>query len=54
MMVKAGGQGDTERTLKSDVGNRKGFVEEEQCLQSSLSSSFRRQGGVRLAKGPLG
>ena len=54
MMVKAGGHGDTERTLKSDVGGRKGFVEEEQCLQSSLSSSFRKQGRVSLAKGTPG
>ena len=54
MMFKAGGHGDTERSSKSDAGGRKGFVEEEQCLQSSLSSSFRRQGGGSLAKGTPG
>ena len=36
-MVKAGGHGDIQRTLKSHVGSRKGFLEEEQCLQNSLS-----------------
>lgn len=37
MMAKAGDHGDIEKTLKSDVGSRKGFLEEEQCLQNSLS-----------------
>lgn len=35
MEAEAGGHGDTERTLKSDVGSRRGFLEEEQHLPSS-------------------